>query len=73
MMQLLGEWSYSGRTFKAATGLFWTAAALVLFAFSTSLWLVSVPSEELPDPKFTNMGELARRSSLLLPDFEGCF
>ncbi len=58
MSSWLGEWPSSSRTFKAAVYLFWAVLACVTFAFATPYWLVSVPDEELPNPKFTNLGEI---------------
>ena len=53
----LGEWPYSSRTFKWSMYLFWVVFFLVTVAFSTPYWLVSVPSEALPEPKFTRLGK----------------
>jgi ABC-type bacteriocin/lantibiotic exporter with double-glycine peptidase domain len=57
-MVLLDDWTYSTRTFKVANGLFWATFLLVTIAFSTPYWLISIPDDELPNPKFTNLGKL---------------
>ena len=58
MVLWLGEWPYASRTFKGAVYLFATVFLFVTVAFSTPYWLVSVPSEMLPSPKFTNLGKI---------------
>ena len=52
----LGGWPHSSRAFKCACYLFCAVLLLVTIAFSTPYWLVSVPSQEMPSPKFTNLG-----------------
>ncbi len=54
---LLDEWRYSDNVFKVAKLLFWTNLVIITLSFATPYWLVSVPSERVPDPKFTNLGK----------------
>ena len=49
-------WDGSSRTFKLALSLFMLNFLVIVVAFSTPYWLVTVPSEQLPNPKFTNLG-----------------
>lgn len=51
------EWYYSSRVLKTAVGIFGLAFLLTLGAYSTPYWLESVPSEQLPRPKFNHIGK----------------
>lgn len=51
------EWHYSSRTLKLSVILFVSNLLIITLAFSTPYWLVSVPSEQLPNPKFVNLGK----------------
>ena len=51
------EWRYSSRNLKLAVVLNLVTVLLIIISFSTPYWLVSVPSEQLPSPKFTNLGK----------------
>merc|ERR1711944_295345 len=44
------------RTLKSAVALTGVTFLIFLTAFFTPYWLQSVPSEKLPEPKFTNLG-----------------
>ena len=52
----LEEWYYSSRTLKLALLLFGVNFFIITLAFATPYWLVSVPDESLPNPKFVNLG-----------------
>ena len=53
---MVSEWYEASRTLKLAVVL--TSATFIIFitAFFSPYWLQSVPSEKLPNPKFTNLG-----------------
>ena len=51
------EWYFADRTLKCAVYLTGTTFCIIALSFATPYWLQSVPSEQLPQPKFTNLGE----------------
>ena len=54
---MFGEWYESDRTLKGAVSLTGLTFIIFLVAFFSPYWLQSVPSEKLPEPKFTNLGK----------------
>ena len=54
---MVSEWFESTRTLKAAVILTFVTFIIFLTAFFSPYWLQSVPSEQLPNPKFTNLGK----------------
>ena len=52
-----GEWYESGRPLKGAVSLTGLTFILKLIAMFSPYWLQSIPSEKLPNPKFTNLGK----------------
>ena len=55
---MVGEWYDSDRTLKGAVTLTGVSFFVFMAAFFSPYWLQSVPSEKLPEPKFTNLGKL---------------
>ena len=55
---MVSEWYESSRTLKSAVVLTIVTFFIFLTAFFSPYWLQSYPSEQLPNPKFTNLGEL---------------
>jgi len=53
---MVGEWYDSDRTLKGAVTLTGVSFFVFMAAFFSPYWLQSVPSEKLPEPKFTNLG-----------------
>ena len=54
---MVSEWFESSRTMKSAIVLTGVNFFIFLTAFFSPYWLQSVPSEELPEPKFLNLGK----------------
>ena len=63
---MVSEWYEASRTLKLAVVL--TSVTFIIFitAFFSPYWLQSVPSEKLPNPKFTNLGKFAKEQFPLL-------
>jgi hypothetical protein len=57
MAGFVDEWYYSSRTLKSAVGLTCVTFIFIELSFGTPYWLQSVPDEQLPHPKFTNLGK----------------
>ena len=55
---MVGEWYDSDRTLKGAVTLTGVSFFVFMAAFFSPYWLQSVPSEKLPEPKFTNLGKI---------------
>ena len=53
---IVDEWYYADRTLKGGVLLTSVTLLLIILSFSTPYWLQSVPSEKLPEPKFTRLG-----------------
>lgn len=53
---MFGDWFDSSRLLKSAISLTFLAFLLVGIAFFTPYWLQSFADENLPQPKFTNLG-----------------
>eukprot|EP00092_Neocalanus_flemingeri_P057011 GFUD01067651.1.p1 GENE.GFUD01067651.1~~GFUD01067651.1.p1 ORF type:complete len:222 (-),score=39.63 GFUD01067651.1:346-1011(-) len=53
---MVGDWSFSSRTFKLSTSLLFLSSILVAISFFTPYWLQSFSTPKLPNPKFTNLG-----------------
>ena len=60
--KMVGEWYDSDRTLKGAVTLTGVSFFVFMAAFFSPYWLQSVPSEKLPEPKFTNLGKLLLKS-----------
>ena len=54
---MVGEWYESDKTLKSAVSLTGVTFVIFMVAFFSPYWLQSVPSEKLPEPKFTNLGK----------------
>lgn len=54
---MVSEWYESDRTLKSAVTLTGVTFIIFLTAFFSPYWLHSIPSEQLPNPKFTNLGK----------------
>ena len=51
------EWYDSTRTLKTAVILYGVTLLIFITAFFTPYWLQSHADEDLPSPKFTNLGK----------------
>lgn len=54
----MSEWYEADKTLKSAVSLTGVTFVIFLTAFFSPYWLQSIPSEQLPNPKFTNLGKL---------------
>lgn len=64
---MVSEWYESDRTLKSAVSLTGVTFIIFLTAFFSPYWLQSIPSEQLPNPKFTNLGKNEKQKSLKKP------
>lgn len=53
----MSEWYEADKTLKSAVSLTGVTFVIFLTAFFSPYWLQSIPSEQLPNPKFTNLGK----------------
>ena len=54
---MVSEWYDADKTLKSAVSLTGVTFVIFMVAFFSPYWLQSVPSEKLPEPKFTNLGK----------------
>ena len=60
------EWYDSTRTLKTAVILYGVTLLIFITAFFTPYWLQSHADENLPNPKFTNLGKKKKKSFLIV-------
>ena len=54
---MVGEWYDADKTLKGGVILTGISFFVFMTAFFSPYWLQSIPSEKLPEPKFTNLGK----------------